>query len=804
MSSTRTDRPNRKNRQPDTIPATRFSRPTIVAAPAIPRLRHHRGDLSNAPLASLRALCTQLWPAPDSRRANRNRGLYLVTEYLLRCPGSTWQERWDASDLNTQSLSAAELTTTETARAQFGQALGAMFALRVIHPSLTAFKANKLMKYTEQFVIAESDPQLDSYIAAVRTSDSTETFKTRAVIEVCTALTVQGIPFADLTPESFLHHATLTRESTSRTGLHTLKYIGHLAWQILHTSGHFPPTAPSTLRGALRSPQLTTTEMVDRHHIANREVRQMFIDYLDRRSPDLKYSSLSNTASILVGLFWKALEAINPAQHDLRLSDEHYQQWRATLAFRADGTPRSGPWVITMAVQALYYDIQAWAVDEPERWAQWSAPCPVPRSDVRAQAAHKRRAQEQTYDQIRVLQPLLPVLVDFVDQRNQHWRRVLEMASAAAHDEQFFHDGHTYTRVVTRGDTRLIEAGDPAGVHVRSPRFGRIIDVGLYEDAAFWVWAIIDTLRYSGIRIEELTELSHLSVRQYQRPNGEVVALLVIAPSKSDRERVIPMSAELFHVIACIIRRINPNSRSIPLATRYDDYERTTVEPQPFLFQRRIGQRLEVMTNGAIGTTIRKVCQDLAETDPRFDGVHFRPHDFRRLFATELVNNGLPIHIGAALLGHLNLDTTRGYVAVFEEDVTRHYQAHLERRRALRPPEEYTPVTAEEWTEFEAHFDKRKLELGSCGRPYATPCSHEHACIRCPMLRVDPKMIVRLTEIETDLESRRERAQSEDWIGEVEGIDLTLSFLRSKRADADRLSTRTTALGTPDFRFGRR
>ncbi|MDJ0363484.1 site-specific integrase, partial [Rhodococcus sp. H29-C3] len=334
----------------------------------------------------------------------------------------------------------------------------------------------------------------------------------------------------------------------------------------------------------------------------------------------------------------------------------------------------------------------------------------------------------------------------------------------------------------------------------RSPRFGRTVDVALYEDAAFWVWAIIETLRYSGIRIEELTELSHLSVRQYQRPNGEVVALLVIAPSKSDRERVIPMSAELFHVVACVIRRITKYTRSVPLATRYDDYQRITVEPQPFLFQRRIGQRLEVMTNGAIGTTIRKVCEDLAEIDPRFRGVHFRPHDFRRLFATELVNNGLPIHIGAALLGHLNLDTTRGYVAVFEDDVTRHYQAHLERRRALRPPEEYPPVTAEEWTEFEAHFDKRKVELGSCGRPYATPCSHEHACIRCPMLHVDTKMIGRLTEIETDLELRRERAQTEGWIGEIEGIDLTVSFLRGKRADADRLSARTTALGLPDFR----
>ena len=34
--------------------------------------------------------------------------------------------------------------------------------------------------------------------------------------------------------------------------------------------------------------------------------------------------------------------------------------------------------------------------------------------------------------------------------------------------------------------------------------------------------------------------------------------------------------------------------------------------------------------------------------------------------------------------------------------------------------------------EFEEHFDKRKVELGSCARPYGTPCQHEHACIRCP------------------------------------------------------------------------
>src|SRR6266536_6448720 len=114
----------------------------------------------------------------------------------------------------------------------------------------------------------------------------------------------------------------------------------------------------------------------------------------------------------------------------------------------------------------------------------------------------------------------------------------------------------------------------------------------------------------------------------------------------------------------------------------------------------------------------------------------------------------------------------------------------------MRPAEEYRPVTNTEWAEFEEHFDKRKLELGNCGRPYATPCQHEHACIRCPMLRVDPKMLGRLEEIETDLLARRARAEAEGWLGELEGIDLTLRFLADKRADTRRLA-KSAALTTP-------
>jgi hypothetical protein len=55
------------------------------------------------------------------------------------------------------------------------------------------------------------------------------------------------------------------------------------------------------------------------------------------------------------------------------------------------------------------------------------------------------------------------------------------------------------------------------------------------------------------------------------------------------------------------------------------------------------------------------------------------------------------------------------------------------------------------------------------------------------MLHVNPKMLGRLDELEADLLQRRARAEAEHWRGELEGIDLTLAFLRSKRDEARRI-----------------
>jgi site-specific recombinase XerD len=781
------------------LPASKFTHPAITPAPAPRPAVPPRpcGDFDRASIAAIQDAARRTWTGIDthSRVWSRGVGIGQLLTYLEQFPGRTWQERFEASGLNDRGNPVRDLHLGDHPRSYLTAALGALFCLRVLQPRLEAFRSNKFTEYWKSFRLVQADPALDRCLDAIAQSEATRHWKNRAFFDVCTALTTQGIAFADLTPEAFLHYAVDTRNLAMAAYSYSM-HVGHLAWQVMHEIDHFDASIPSTLRAAMRNPKLTPRQLVERQQLKNYDVAELLIQYLERRSLDFDYSSLLSLSFLLAGNFWKQIETINPGQAGLQLEEPTYLAWRRAIAVREDGKPRRHIDAILTEVRAFYYDIQAWAGHEPERWAHWVAPCPIPHGEIRAGNRRRQRSREEMHDRIRRLQPLLPALVRYVEEEHETMRVLAEAADTEA-GEKMTVGARVFKRLFTPADQRHARMHGTANVRYLEEATGKAVNATLAEDTAFWQWAVVEALRLTGVRIEELLELSQLSIRQYRRPNGEVVALLVIAPSKSDRERVIPVSAELFHVLACIIRRISGGSATVPLSTRYDEHERITTEPQPFLFQRRIGQRNEVMSTGAVRAMLERVCTKIAANDPRFVDDKFTPHDFRRLFATDVVNNGLPIHIGAALLGHLNLETTRGYVAVFNEDVVRHYQAHLARRRAMRPEEEYRPITDTEWEEFEEHFDKRKLELGNCGRPYATPCNHEHACIRCPMLQVDPRMIPRLDEIEADLKRRRKRAADEGWIGEIEGIDLTLSFLDSKRSEAIRWDRRRIPLEIP-------
>lgn len=786
-------------------PVTRFDGAELKAAPApLPSTPPGPfGDLSRAPAGEILRIIEQATkgqPNPGRRRQAVQRFFSVLEEM----PGSTWQDRWQASGFDGEGADSVNVLARDGDRLDSADLIAGVklaFCLRVIRPSISGFRANRFLDYPERFRALQADPCLEKFFAAVDTFDFNHMHRQRAKFDLTAALTTQGIALEDLTPPALLHYGLESKRLglTHHSARSKARFAGLGAWQVLHQMGHFPPGTPPTLRAYVYRGQLTVEQLVDRYPIQHQGVRQLLIDYLARRQASTDYTTITALARQLTSTFWAKIEKINPGQPDLALNPEVYDQWREAIKQwdRDAGRARADDSGILLAVRALYLDLHSWAIDEPERWAEWVVPCPIRPRELKGFAKRKREIHQRMADRIRVRQPLLPTLVAHVESRYEHLTSLLKTARATRLGEHFVHEGHSYRRTDTKRDRIWAKNEDEPPVRVTDEE-GHVLNLALAEDTAFWEWAGLEILRHSGIRVEELCELTHLSIRQYQRPNGEVIALLVIAPSKSERERVIPMSADLFHAIAQVIRRLTPDGRPVRLLNRYDPHEKTWSEPAPFLMQRQTGTQRSVIAPTTFIHMFARSCEELAETHRAFSDMTFTPHDFRRLFATEIVNGGLPIHIGAALLGHLNLQTLQGYVAVFAEDIVTNYQRFLNHRRSLRPEIEYTEVTLEEWADFEEHFDKRKVELGNCARPYGTPCNHEHACIRCPMLQVNPKMLSRLAEIEKDLLLRRKRAQEEQWLGEVEGIDSTLTFLRAKQAEAARLTKRPVAdLGIP-------
>ena len=249
-----------------------------------------------------------------------------------------------------------------------------------------------------------------------------------------------------------------------------------------------------------------------------------------------------------------------------------------------------------------------------------------------------------------------------------------------------------------------------------------------------------------------------------------------------------------------MISRIRGTSQAVPLVASYDDHERLWLPPAPVLLQRRMGAENRAIPPSAIRKILAAALARTGLADPAGRPLHYTPHDFRRIFITDAILSGLPPHIAQVIAGHRDINITMGYKAVYPEEAIRAHLAFLARRRALRPTEEYRTPTDAEWEEFLSHFERRKVSTGTCGRAFDTPCIHEHACLRCSMHWPDPAQRPRIAEIRDNLIARIAEAEREGWLGETEGLNVSLAGANDKLAQIDRRS-RTTAvdLGLPSL-----
>ena len=715
-----------------------------------------------------------LTSAIPSERRRRQESVNTVLDWLEGFPGEDWQERWllSGSDAAGQAWGPRDLPERQRSRLTAG--LGALIVVRAVRPAYGWLSGSRMLGVYAAYR-SHNQPAEFAELAAHAARRGFPEHEAEALNALTRMVIVTGKNLTDLDMDDISTYAAARRQTGRKVA--ALPF----AYDLLRGIGGLDGEPP-TLRQAQARGQLTVAELVDRYAVACRPVRDVLVHYLAERSAVLDCRSLDNQAHMLVSLFWADLERHHPGIDTLHLPGDVAHGWKQRVRTLPDGTPRRTFHAVLLTVRSFYLDLLQWSLEDPARWAAWAAPCPVSETDVRGYIKEARRRRARMAERTRALAPVLPRLVAAAGQQLEAAARMLATVRNTVPGAKFTVDDARYLRIGPRRGIQpirlLAQPLDPPG-----PRF----DAEAGEASAFWALAIIEILRHTGVRVEELLELTHLSLRQYQAPTGEMVPLVQVSPSKTDTERVIPADPELVAVLARIIRRIKDAGGRVPLLTRYDTYERVFGPPLPHLFQLITQHRLQVISPQRVRDLLARVARkaDIADVDGT--ALRFTPHDFRRIFSTEAVNSGLPIHIAARLLGHLDLNTTQGYVAVYPAEVIRHYRQFIDQRRSQRPSEEYREPSDSEWTEFRDHFSLRKVALGTCHRPYGTPCQHEHACIRCPMLRLDLTQVPRLLQIEHNTRERLEEARQMQWLGEVAALEESLRHIAGKKNQADRI-----------------
>ena len=731
-----------------------------------------------------------------ARDKTRRRGLTKLLDWLQGQPGDTWQERWLASGADAAGLDWTELSLRGRVpvrhhhRDELFAGLVLLVAGQVIRPGY-----RWLLRQRLTVMLAEARAAFDPGAFGdleLQAQHATAWARSDALNKITWMVIRKGGLVSDITVGDCIELTAALEEHHFRGS------AGRpLFYALLKDAGVLPAGAPSRLRALRIEGRRSVAQIVDGYGIECRPVRDLLVEYFTERAPELDHTSLRSIARNLCRLFWRDLEIHHPGIDSLQLPPQVAQAWKERLAYIRDAAgqpvrPRINYRSELVFVRAFYEDIARWAADDPARWAPWVAPCPVKAAEC-TQKKFKSRVKSRMDQRTRAQLPLLPALLRAVEQQRKDAAERIATARDTPAEDVFTAAGQEFRRR---------RPGQAGRVNVTEVATGKRRNLTHEEEAAFWSWATVEVLRHTGIRIEEMLELTHHSFIAYTLPTtGEVVPMLQVAPSKTDAERLLLVSPELAEVLTAIIFRVRAGNAALPLVCAYDVFEQTWSPPMPFLFQRRFGNE-----DRPIGRSYIRECMVATSQATQItvagEPLEWRPHDFRRIFVTDALRSGLAPHIAAKICGHALLDTTMGYAAIYPEDVIAHHRAFIARRRTERPSEEYRDLTATEWDEFLAHFELRKVALGTCGRDFGTPCAHENACVRCPLLRVDPAQMPRLEEIHANLGDRLQEAKDQGWLGEVAAIETTLAAAEQKLVAMRDLITRNAAvhLGMPDMR----
>lgn len=578
------------------------SEPSLRPVPGV-------GDGDRCHAASIPCILTRVTVVPDwPDRGVRQRGHALigaeaVLRWLAGFPGAGWQERWRASgadrgiDWFARVDAGSGKRTASYQRVLVQAGASALILARIILPSfvfLRTYNPKELYRRARMTMRPDLFARAEDNGAALNVPP----FQRGIALAALAAVVLHtGRDLDQLTSDDLLAF----REShRSRSENKPPKGIS-VAWDLVRGIAKVPDTTLAVVRA---KGQLTAEQILDHYPIKCYPIRDVLIRYVSERRSSLDYAPFDNLARILAR-FWVDIETHNPGIDTLALSHRTASEWkqRVRTVVNPDGTtrPRLDQLGIFVIIRAFYLDISQWALEDPS-WVRWAVPCPVSRVDTDGYAKNKQRVTARMHQRVRERLPRLAELCDAADQRRADLAALLANALATTPDSQFDHAGFRYLRCGSRPrsepPTAVVRRSRDPAVVVKNVTTGQRIDLTRAEDEAFWSWAIIETLRHTGVRVEELTEITQLALVSYRTPDtGEHIPLLQVVPSKSNEERVLLVSPELASVLATVISRLREDSAGVvPRVVRVDRYEREESMPLPYLFQRRRCHRYTVIT----------------------------------------------------------------------------------------------------------------------------------------------------------------------------------------------------------------
>ncbi|MFD5161792.1 hypothetical protein ACFWMJ_27550 [Streptomyces hawaiiensis] len=343
--------------------------------------------------------------ASESTHFYRRRGATLILRWLLDQPGSTWQQQWNASPAaNATGAQWNKLNASwvgydaANANGILNTGLFALVCADVLRPSLhwqLTRTSTNLRAIICQYRDPEGFARLQELVGPESWSSHLGILAKNVLVKLVIA---KGGGLADINVGDAIEYMEAHRAQRATSGGQSLSY----SW--LKDLGHLPPDAPVSLRLLHRtSGQVTVEQLVDRYRPQSKPIRDLLVEYLKERQPTMDYTSLEDASRTLVRNFWLQIERIQPGIDTLRLPPEVVSAWKQVSRTKVtrrrlpDGTvheavtERANYGNLMIGVRALYLDLAHWAVEEPERWGPWVAPCPVSAADASTSKHEKRR-----------------------------------------------------------------------------------------------------------------------------------------------------------------------------------------------------------------------------------------------------------------------------------------------------------------------------------------------------------------------------------------------------------------------------